>query len=105
MANNCIELLAKALMQNTTLKVRVTQCLRSQLALFFNFDCHVQNIALVGNDFDDSRAALLLEGSLVANVTPVSIDVPSAPTRPAPIALKDLEAIEYFPFLHAFSGT
>lgn len=55
-------------------------------------------MALVGNDFDDSKAALLLEGSLVVNPTAINIDVPHAPLRPAAIALKDLEAIEYYPF-------
>jgi len=81
--NSCIELLAKALMQNRALK----------------------NITLIGNDFDDSKAALLLEGSLVANTNHVNIDVPHAPIRPPAIALKDLEAVEYFPFLNAFNGT
>lgn len=55
-------------------------------------------MALIGNDFDDSKAALLLEGSLTVNTTAVNIDVPNAPLRAPNIALKELEAIEYYPF-------
>jgi hypothetical protein len=59
---------------------------------------YMQTLALVGNDFDDSKAALLLEASLTSSASAITIDVPTAPLRPTAIALKDLEAIEYYPF-------
>ena len=55
-------------------------------------------LALVGNDFDDSRAALLVEASIISNSIAVQLDVPTAPIRANAIAIKELETIGYYPF-------
>lgn len=97
MSNPAVELLAKALMNNIALKVAFF------LGCVNNRHCNIymsryQAISLVGNDFDDTKAALLMEASLIKNTTAISIDVPSAPLRTPFIALKELEGIEYYPF-------
>jgi hypothetical protein len=53
---------------------------------------------LIGNDFDEKRAALVVEASLVGDSVPINIDVPHAPLRASSIAVRELEAIEYYPF-------
>ncbi len=53
---------------------------------------------MVGTDFDEKHAALLVEASLILDSTPIAIDVPHAPLRNTALAKRELDMVEYYPF-------